>query len=73
MRQHGIGHIVGAILDAPENATAVDDMNECVRQARFKAGYNKCFNDVNPFYASKFTDEGPGFTVWIPKLLLMPR
>ncbi|KAJ0620357.1 hypothetical protein HanHA300_Chr00c1087g0838691 [Helianthus annuus] len=52
MRQHGIGHIVGAILDAPENATAVDDMNECARQARFKAGYNKCFNDVNPFYAS---------------------
>ncbi|KAF5810838.1 hypothetical protein HanXRQr2_Chr04g0174341 [Helianthus annuus] len=57
MRQHGIRHIVEAILDAPENATAVTDMNERVRQAGFKAGYDKCLNDVNPFFSSKFTDE----------------
>ncbi|KAM0055234.1 hypothetical protein Hdeb2414_s0006g00203691 [Helianthus debilis subsp. tardiflorus] len=40
MRQHGIGHIVEAILDAPENVTAVNDMKERVRRAGFKAGYN---------------------------------
>ncbi|MFS7928175.1 hypothetical protein Hanom_Chr04g00317721 [Helianthus anomalus] len=61
MRQHGIGHIVEAILDAPENATAVDNMNERARQAWFKVGNNKCLNDVNPFYASKFSDERSGF------------
>ncbi|KAM0039345.1 hypothetical protein Hdeb2414_s0012g00381041 [Helianthus debilis subsp. tardiflorus] len=41
MRQHGIGHIMEAILDAPETAAAVTDMNERARQAGFKAGYNK--------------------------------
>ncbi|KAF5803021.1 hypothetical protein HanRHA438_Chr06g0275501 [Helianthus annuus] len=61
MRQHGIGHIVEAILDAPENAVAVTDMNERAYWAGFKAGYNKCLNDVNPFCGSKFTDERSGF------------
>ncbi|KAF5763979.1 hypothetical protein HanXRQr2_Chr15g0686671 [Helianthus annuus] len=61
MRQHGIGHVVEAILDAPENAVAVDNVNERARQAGFKAGYNKCLNNVNPFFASKFTDERSGF------------
>ncbi|KAJ0715715.1 hypothetical protein HanPI659440_Chr13g0504431 [Helianthus annuus] len=28
MRQHGIGHIVEAIFDAPENVTAINDINE---------------------------------------------
>ncbi|KAJ0927534.1 hypothetical protein HanRHA438_Chr04g0183961 [Helianthus annuus] len=57
MRQHGIRHIVEAIHDASENATVVTDMNERARQAGFKAGYDKCLNDVNPFFSSKFTDE----------------
>ncbi|KAJ0796940.1 hypothetical protein HanPI659440_Chr04g0168131 [Helianthus annuus] len=57
MRQHGIRHIVEAIHDAPENATVVTNMNERARQAGFKAGYDKCLNDVNPFFSSKFTDE----------------
>ncbi|KAJ0441633.1 hypothetical protein HanIR_Chr16g0799991 [Helianthus annuus] len=57
MRQHGIGHIVETILDAHENATAVADMNKLARRAGFKAGYNKCLGDVNPFFTSKFTDE----------------
>ncbi|KAJ0715834.1 hypothetical protein HanPI659440_Chr13g0505961 [Helianthus annuus] len=33
MRQHDIRHIVETILDAPENATAVTDMNERARWA----------------------------------------
>ncbi|KAJ0526229.1 hypothetical protein HanHA300_Chr09g0320861 [Helianthus annuus] len=53
--------IVDTILDAPENATTVADMNELARQAGFKAGYNKCLGDVNPFFTSKFTDEWSGF------------
>ncbi|KAJ0888486.1 hypothetical protein HanRHA438_Chr09g0402531 [Helianthus annuus] len=53
--------IVETILDAPENATTVADMNELARQAGFKAGYNKCLGDVNPFFTSKFTDEWSGF------------
>ncbi|MFS7904348.1 hypothetical protein Hanom_Chr01g00035001 [Helianthus anomalus] len=28
MRDHGIGHIVGTVLDAPENATAINDLKE---------------------------------------------
>ncbi|KAF5760588.1 hypothetical protein HanXRQr2_Chr16g0755231 [Helianthus annuus] len=40
MRQFGIGHIVEAILDAPENTAVVADVNECMCQAGFKAGYN---------------------------------
>ncbi|KAJ0788070.1 hypothetical protein HanPI659440_Chr05g0187371 [Helianthus annuus] len=61
MRQYGIGHIVETILDAPENTAAVAVVNERERQAGFKAGYNQCLNDVNPFFASKFTDERCGF------------
>ncbi|KAJ0753636.1 hypothetical protein HanPI659440_Chr09g0337981 [Helianthus annuus] len=53
--------IVETILDAPENATTVADVNELARQAGFKAGYNKCLGDVNPFFTSKFTDEWSGF------------
>ncbi|KAM0058612.1 hypothetical protein Hdeb2414_s0005g00172101 [Helianthus debilis subsp. tardiflorus] len=60
MRQHGIGHIVETILDAPENVTAVAYMNELARRAGFKAGYNKCLGDVNPFVTTKFTDERSG-------------
>ncbi|KAJ0557493.1 hypothetical protein HanIR_Chr07g0325791 [Helianthus annuus] len=57
MRQHGIGHILEAILDATENAATVTDMNERARQVGFRAGYDKCPNDVNLFFISKFTDE----------------
>ncbi|KAF5760454.1 hypothetical protein HanXRQr2_Chr16g0753681 [Helianthus annuus] len=61
MRDHGIGHIVGTVLDAPENATAVNELKERAREAGFKAGYNECLSNVNPFYQSKFTDERSGF------------
>ncbi|KAJ0908583.1 hypothetical protein HanRHA438_Chr00c11g0848661 [Helianthus annuus] len=61
MRQHGIGHIVEAILDAPENAVVVTEMNERARQVGFRAGYDKCLNDVNLFFSNKFTDERSGF------------
>ncbi|KAJ0457378.1 hypothetical protein HanIR_Chr15g0773021 [Helianthus annuus] len=53
--------IVETILDSPENAAAVTDMNEWARWAGFKAGYNKCLNDVNLFYGGKFTGERSGF------------
>ncbi|KAJ0727648.1 hypothetical protein HanLR1_Chr07g0232151 [Helianthus annuus] len=52
--------IVEAIHDAPENTVTVANVNECARQAGFKAGYNLCLNDVNPFFTSKFTDEQCG-------------
>ncbi|MFS8034601.1 hypothetical protein Hanom_Chr17g01583071 [Helianthus anomalus] len=52
--------IVETILDAPQNATAVAEMNERARQAGFKAGYNKCLSDVNPFFTSRFNDERSG-------------
>ncbi|MFS7967304.1 hypothetical protein Hanom_Chr09g00784211 [Helianthus anomalus] len=61
MRDHGIGHIVGTILDAPENASVVKELKEHAREAGFKAGYNECLSHVNPFYKSKFTDERSGF------------
>ncbi|KAF5795494.1 hypothetical protein HanRHA438_Chr08g0351721 [Helianthus annuus] len=61
MHDHGIGHIVGTILDAPENASAINELKERAREAGFKAGYNECLNHVNPFYQSKFTDERSGF------------
>ncbi|KAJ0835094.1 hypothetical protein HanRHA438_Chr16g0751181 [Helianthus annuus] len=61
MHDHGIGHIVGTVLDAPENATAVNELKERAREAGFKAGYNECLSHVNPFYQSKFTDERSGF------------
>ncbi|KAM0025627.1 hypothetical protein Hdeb2414_s0021g00576801 [Helianthus debilis subsp. tardiflorus] len=49
MRDHGIGHIVGTILDAPENASAVNELKERAQEAGFKAGYNECLSHVNPF------------------------
>ncbi|KAM0066973.1 hypothetical protein Hdeb2414_s0002g00055351 [Helianthus debilis subsp. tardiflorus] len=61
MRHHGIGHIVGTILDAPENASAINELKERAREVGFKAGYNECLNYVNPFYKSKFTDERSRF------------
>ncbi|KAJ0741223.1 hypothetical protein HanOQP8_Chr06g0225621 [Helianthus annuus] len=61
MRDQGIGHIVGTVLDAPENATAVNELKERAREAGFKAGYNECLSHVNPFYQSKFTDKRSGF------------
>ncbi|KAJ0438541.1 hypothetical protein HanHA300_Chr16g0615221 [Helianthus annuus] len=61
MRYHGIGHIVGTILDAPENAAGVNEHKEHAREAGFKVGYHECLNHVNPFYQSKFTDERSGF------------
>ncbi|KAJ0783479.1 hypothetical protein HanPSC8_Chr01g0024111 [Helianthus annuus] len=61
MREHGIGHIVGTILDAPDNVSAVSEMNERARQVGFKAGYNECLTHVNPFFNSRFTDERSGF------------
>ncbi|KAJ0800519.1 hypothetical protein HanPI659440_Chr03g0103921 [Helianthus annuus] len=50
MCDHGIAHIVATILDAPENATAVNELKERARQAGFKVGYNECLSHVNPFY-----------------------
>ncbi|KAM0055895.1 hypothetical protein Hdeb2414_s0006g00211501 [Helianthus debilis subsp. tardiflorus] len=61
MSEHSIGHIVGTVLDAPENASAVSEMNERACQAGFKAGYNECLTHVNPFFKSRFTDERSGF------------
>ncbi|KAM0036147.1 hypothetical protein Hdeb2414_s0014g00422861 [Helianthus debilis subsp. tardiflorus] len=61
MGEHGIGHIVETILDAPENASAVAKTNERAHQARFKAGENECLSHVNPFFKSRFTDERSGF------------
>ncbi|KAJ0619382.1 hypothetical protein HanHA89_Chr02g0070751 [Helianthus annuus] len=61
MRDHGIGHIVGTILDAPENATTVNELIDRARQAGFKAVYNECLTHVNPFFKSRFTDERSGF------------
>ncbi|MFS7997285.1 hypothetical protein Hanom_Chr12g01139921 [Helianthus anomalus] len=53
--------IVGTILDAPENASDVNELKEHAQQAGFKAGYNECLSHVNPFYKSIFTDERSGF------------
>ncbi|MFS8004180.1 hypothetical protein Hanom_Chr13g01222661 [Helianthus anomalus] len=68
MRDHGIAHIsiwcpfyLCTILDAPENATAVNEIKERARQAGFKVGYNECLTHVNPFFKSKFSDERSGF------------
>ncbi|XP_021985941.2 uncharacterized abhydrolase domain-containing protein DDB_G0269086-like [Helianthus annuus] len=47
MRDHGIGHIVGAILDAPENAAAIEELKQRAREAGFKAGYNRCISHMN--------------------------
>ncbi|MFS7926153.1 hypothetical protein Hanom_Chr04g00293641 [Helianthus anomalus] len=56
MRHHGIGHIVGTILDAPENAAAVEELKLRAREAGFKAGYNRCISDMNLLFQGKFTD-----------------
>ncbi|MFS7919921.1 hypothetical protein Hanom_Chr03g00218281 [Helianthus anomalus] len=49
--------IVDAILEAPENMATVANVNERAREAGFKASYNQCLIDVNPFSSRKFTDE----------------
>ncbi|MFS7904207.1 hypothetical protein Hanom_Chr01g00033341 [Helianthus anomalus] len=51
----------GGLLDALKNTAVVANVNEHTCQAGFKAGYNQCLNDVNPFFASKFPDERYGF------------
>ncbi|MFS7923016.1 hypothetical protein Hanom_Chr03g00255861 [Helianthus anomalus] len=61
MRDHDIGHIVGAILDAPENAAAVEELKQRAWEAGFKAGYNRCISHMNLLSHGKFTDERPGF------------
>ncbi|KAJ0454590.1 hypothetical protein HanIR_Chr15g0741811 [Helianthus annuus] len=61
MRDHGIGHIVGAILDAPENAAAVEELKQLAREVGFKAGYNRCISHMNLLSQGKFTDERSGY------------
>ncbi|KAJ0953740.1 putative AH/BAR domain superfamily protein [Helianthus annuus] len=61
MRDHGIGHIVKAILVAPENAAGVDLIRLRARDAGFKAGYNRCIGHMNILAQGKYTDERSGF------------
>ncbi|MFS7959966.1 hypothetical protein Hanom_Chr08g00697331 [Helianthus anomalus] len=61
MRYHGIGHIVGTVPDAPENAAAVDVLKERACEVGFKAGYNRCISHVNLLFQGEFTDERSGF------------
>ncbi|XP_022024871.1 uncharacterized protein LOC110925212 [Helianthus annuus] len=61
MRDHGIGHIVKAILDAPENAAGVEEIRLRAREAGFKAGYNRCISHINVLSQGKYTDERSGF------------
>ncbi|KAF5795066.1 hypothetical protein HanXRQr2_Chr08g0335401 [Helianthus annuus] len=61
MRDHGIGHIVKAILDAPENATGVDQIRQRARDAGFKAGDNQCISHINVLSRGGYTDERSGF------------
>ncbi|KAM0036723.1 hypothetical protein Hdeb2414_s0014g00429771 [Helianthus debilis subsp. tardiflorus] len=61
MRCHGIGHIVKAILDAPETATGIDLIKQRDRDAGFKAGYNRCIGHMNILTQGKYTDEWYGF------------
>ncbi|KAJ0959254.1 hypothetical protein HanPSC8_Chr00c252g0806891 [Helianthus annuus] len=63
MRDHGIGHIVGTVLDASKNATAVNELKECAREAGFKAGYNQCIAHVNPFSRVNLPMKGLGSMV----------
>uniref|UniRef100_A0A251U4I6 Uncharacterized protein n=1 Tax=Helianthus annuus TaxID=4232 RepID=A0A251U4I6_HELAN len=72
MRDHGIGHIVKAILDAPENAASVEQIRLRAREDGFKAGYNRCISHINVLPQGKYTDERLGSMVWIPKRVLMP-
>ncbi|MFS7978009.1 hypothetical protein Hanom_Chr10g00910651 [Helianthus anomalus] len=57
MREFGVVNIVNAILVARENIAAVANVNECAREAGFKAGYNHYLNDVNALSSKQFTDE----------------
>ncbi|KAJ0940316.1 hypothetical protein HanRHA438_Chr02g0082001 [Helianthus annuus] len=61
MRFHGIGHIVKAILDAPETATGIDLIKQRAREAGFKAGYNRCIGHINVLGQGKYTDERSRF------------
>ncbi|KAJ0871452.1 hypothetical protein HanRHA438_Chr11g0512511 [Helianthus annuus] len=64
LRQTAIGcviTIVGAILDAPENAAAVEELKQREREAGFKAGYNQYISHMNLLSQGKFTDERSGF------------
>ncbi|KAM0062005.1 hypothetical protein Hdeb2414_s0004g00142971 [Helianthus debilis subsp. tardiflorus] len=61
LRDLGIGHIIGTVLDAPENTAAVKELRERAREAGFKAGYARCISHMNPLCQSKFTDERSGF------------
>ncbi|MFS7927416.1 hypothetical protein Hanom_Chr04g00308811 [Helianthus anomalus] len=53
--------IVGTIFDAPENASAINELKKRAWEEGFKVGYKECLSHVNPFYKSKFTDERSGF------------
>ncbi|KAJ0800242.1 hypothetical protein HanPI659440_Chr03g0100781 [Helianthus annuus] len=55
MRCHGIGHIVKAILDAPETAAGIDLIKQRARDAGFKAGYNRCISHMNILAQGKYT------------------
>ncbi|KAM0051359.1 hypothetical protein Hdeb2414_s0007g00235591 [Helianthus debilis subsp. tardiflorus] len=61
MRDHGIGHIVKAIIDAPENADGVDQIRLRARDLGFKAGYNRCISHINVLSRGGYTDERSGF------------
>ncbi|KAJ0626847.1 putative AH/BAR domain superfamily protein [Helianthus annuus] len=61
MRDHGIGHIIKAILDAPENATGVDQIRLHARDVGFKAGYNRCISHINVLSRGGYTGERSGF------------
>ncbi|MFS7969179.1 hypothetical protein Hanom_Chr09g00806101 [Helianthus anomalus] len=60
MRDHGIGHIVKAILDAPENTVGVDLIRLHAREAGFKAGYNRCISHINILSKGEYIDERSG-------------
>ncbi|KAJ0827194.1 hypothetical protein HanRHA438_Chr17g0822881 [Helianthus annuus] len=61
MRDHGIEHIVRAILDAPGNAGGVDQIRLRARDAGFKAGYNRCISHINVLSRGRYTDERSEF------------
>ncbi|XP_022032664.1 uncharacterized protein LOC110933766 [Helianthus annuus] len=61
MQCHCIGHIVKAILDAPETAAGIDLIKLRARDAGFKAGYNRCIGHMNILAQGKYTDERSGF------------
>ncbi|MFS7987575.1 hypothetical protein Hanom_Chr11g01024571 [Helianthus anomalus] len=61
MRDHDIGHIIRAILDAPENAAGVEEIRLRTREVGFKAGYNRCISHMNVLSQGKYTDERFGF------------